>query len=658
MKKNILFLAKAAVVLLVMLLTAVTAWADDISVTYTFSYTSGTLGANRRGHITRQDKTSLTTEWNHGTYGVLWPAYEAHGVDDEYDITFTPNHELDSKEVNNVKSFATETVANSSKEGTTFTVAAGASGYYIKRVTFKNGNTNVATASNITVANSSTLDVLVPPERFFTKVEVELTDNYYGRVTPGSELSITSSPSLTYSNTDYYLAGSTVTLVPTDDNYIVTGVIGVNGATIATNKHSFSFTMPAEDVSPTATLAALSGSCSYSSEFDNCSWHVSDANGDGTYETLTISGTGRIEAYENGTAPWYADFHSTITNLVIDNGIEMIQVSDFYGLTAITEVTLPASVNYIAQNAFEGCSSLARVNIQNTDEVVNLFFSDAFNGCHSSLVIVVPTPALALQYADNEGWTAYAAKLRVTLGSYLFTATDEGGTAAYAITSKTDLRNLSAAVNDGNSVGSGKTFRQTTNITMSGNFDPIGYYYDGQMRFCGTYDGGGYTISGLSVSGDYADAGLFGSVKDGTVKNVRLVSPNVTSSHNNAPVGTVVGYTYNTHVEDCWMYNPTVSGTGSGAYVGAIIGRSMRNTDELTNLYYYDGTHDYAAVKNENTTEDDTFSFTVYDDDGATYQGTKVIPVAALTRSFVSAKNVALERLDLVQSATTVSEVL
>lgn len=66
----------------------------------------------------------------------------------------------------------------------------------------------------------------------------------------------------------------------------------------------------------------------------------------------------------------------------------------------------------------------------------------------------------------------------------------------------------------------------------------------------------------------------------------------------------------------------------------------------------------YAAIKNENTTEDDTFSFTVYDGDGITYQGDKVIPVAALSRSFVSAKNVPLSRLDLEQSATTVSEVL
>ena len=245
------------ITLLTMLLTTATAWATDYTVTYNISYTSGTVGANRHGHITRADNPSLTTEWNHGTYGVLWPANEVHGVDDEYDITFKPNYELDSKEVNDVKSFATESVKNSSSEGTTFTVTVGATGYYIKSVTFKNSDTQVATASNTPVANSSTLNVLVAPEKFFTRIVVELTDNYYALVTPGSGLTVTSSPSLSYNNKAYYLAGSTVTLAPTNASNIVENVSGVDGATIATDKRSFSFTMPTKNVSPAATLTEV-----------------------------------------------------------------------------------------------------------------------------------------------------------------------------------------------------------------------------------------------------------------------------------------------------------------------------------------------------------------------------------------------------------------
>jgi hypothetical protein len=54
----------------------------------------------------------------------------------------------------------------------------------------------------------------------------------------------------------------------------------------------------------------------------------------------------------------------------------------------------------------------------------------------------------------------------------------------------------------------------------------------------------------------------------------------------------------------------------------------------------------YVAIRNGNTTQDDTFSFTVYDGDGVTYEGSKTIPAAALSKGFVSAKNIALERLD------------
>ena len=66
----------------------------------------------------------------------------------------------------------------------------------------------------------------------------------------------------------------------------------------------------------------------------------------------------------------------------------------------------------------------------------------------------------------------------------------------------------------------------------------------------------------------------------------------------------------------------------------------------------------YVAIKNGNTTQDDTFSFTVYDGDGVTYEGTKDIPVTALSRGFVSAKNIALDRLDAKLSSAETTTVL
>ena len=65
----------------------------------------------------------------------------------------------------------------------------------------------------------------------------------------------------------------------------------------------------------------------------------------------------------------------------------------------------------------------------------------------------------------------------------------------------------------------------------------------------------------------------------------------------------------------------------------------------------------YFAIRNGNTTADDTFSFTIYDVDGATYKGDKLIPKEKLG-SFVSAKTVALNRLELLQYSTNVTTAL
>lgn len=63
------------------------------------------------------------------------------------------------------------------------------------------------------------------------------------------------------------------------------------------------------------------------------------------------------------------------------------------------------------------------------------------------------------------------------------------------------------------------------------------------------------------------------------------------------------------------------------------------------------------AIRNDNTTEKDTFSFTIYDADGATYKGSKEIPQAKLASPFVSAKTIPMDRLELSQYAAPATPV-
>jgi len=111
-----------------------------------------------------------------------------------------------------------------------------------------------------------------------------------------------------------------------------------------------------------------------------------------------------------------------------------------------------------------------------------------------------------------------------------FGALTIGGPGTYDISDEADLRTLEEAVNSGNAMV-GYTFVMTQSFEVSTLWIPIGK--DNGLPFNGTFDGDGYTISGLTVdiSGVYepgtadAYAGLFGYIgSDGMVMNVNMAS--------------------------------------------------------------------------------------------------------------------------------------
>ena len=357
------------------------------------------------------------------------------------------------------------------------------------------------------------------------------------------------------------------------------------------------------------TYGYISGKCG-----TNATWSLAKQNGQ--YTALTIGGSGDMNNYGHTTvddlwrtdAPWGYDLTSVtignnitsigdyafigcqqLSSLTIGTGVQTIGTNTFDHCDALTEVTLPASVSTLNAGAFKNCVGLTRLNIQNSDALVTLG-SSGLNGT-ALQYIVVPTPALAVQYKTATNWSASAGKLRVAFGDYLFTATDEGGTAAYAITNETDLRNLSDAVMAWNNA-SGDTFRQTANITLGNTgFIPIGNICKALNKcFRGTYDGGDYTISGLQISksDDYGNYGLFGRVENGTVKNVRLVSPSVNVGNVNSQYlyCALVGDAVSSTVKNCVVITPTIEGIGGQK--GAIIGFFDKNS-YLHNLYFYGG---------------------------------------------------------------------
>ena len=158
-------------------------------------------------------------------------------------------------------------------------------------------------------------------------------------------------------------------------------------------------------------------------------------------------------------------------------------------------------------------------------------------------------------------------------GEYTYTvslaaAKDPGytieGNGSYTVTSADGLINVAELVNGG---------KTDINITLDKDIDltgkewtPIGTGYSN--KYTGTFDGGGHTIKGLTVTTNDQFVGLFGSIGyAGTVKNVMMEDVQITSNRSSGFAGGVAGYSDGT-IENC-----SVSGSVSGTvYVGGVVG--------------------------------------------------------------------------------------
>ena len=135
---------------------------------------------------------------------------------------------------------------------------------------------------------------------------------------------------------------------------------------------------------------------------------------------------------------------------------------------------------------------------------------------------------------------------------------------SYTVTSADGLMNVAELVNGG---------KTDINITLDKNIDltgkgwtPIGTSFDNSYK--GTFDGGGHTITGLTVTTNDQFVGLFGYLnRAGMVKNVVMEGIQITSNHMFGCTGGVVGYSWGI-IENC-----SVSGSVSGTdCVGGVVG--------------------------------------------------------------------------------------
>ena len=155
---------------------------------------------------------------------------------------------------------------------------------------------------------------------------------------------------------------------------MVLSLLGSNAwAVEATSDHAVrSADSEQAEMAAPSTMAATSGKCG-----KKLTWSFK-----GT--TLTISGTGAMNSYEEDDIPWAV---LNVKELVVEDGVTTIGEWAFFECTSLKRVTLASSVKKIDWYAFGNCENLTTVTIP---EGLTTIESNAFLYCSSLRSIDLP----------------------------------------------------------------------------------------------------------------------------------------------------------------------------------------------------------------------------------------------------------------------------
>ncbi len=160
-----------------------------------------------------------------------------------------------------------------------------------------------------------------------------------------------------------------------------------------------------------------------------------------------------------------------------------------------------------------------------------------------------------------------------------------------------DLAQLATDVNGGNKM-SGKTVLLMNDIDLSGypNWTPIGTFNPNSPQancpFSGVFDGQGYSITGLKISGNEDSKGLFGYTYSGAIRNVVIRNPEIEGKDQ---VGALVGYQAysNQGIKNCAVIGGKIQGR---SHVGGLVGymeespiQNCYSTCEVVAMDFYAG---------------------------------------------------------------------
>ena len=113
-------------------------------------------------------------------------------------------------------------------------------------------------------------------------------------------------------------------------------------------------------------------------------------------------------------------------------------------------------------------------------------------------------------------------------------------------------------------------YELTANIDLSGDWEPIGSNSDND-RFTAIFDGTDKTISNLRITGNNSNVGLFSTIQDATISNLKLADIKITGNGN---VGALVGSATDTTLSNIELIGDESQTeiTSNGSNVGGLVG--------------------------------------------------------------------------------------
>lgn len=273
------------------------------------------------------------------------------------------------------------------------------------------------------------------------------------------------------------------------------------------------------------------------------SWKEGDA-----YPTLVsnVSRSMTLKPYLNSCTAKVA-----VSGLTGESGVYLLE-------NGVNTVTLLLDSGYSGENVY------VRTNAANADGQIQLTTSGVS-------VPIGNAEKTILYYGTEEDFEA---------GKW-YTA----GDAPYQISTGKELVNLAQLVNDGTNF-SGKTIKLTADIDLNNQaWTPIGNEngVDAELVFSGTFDGDGYTVSGLNVPDTYFP-GLFGQISTNAKVQNLIVKGSVTGGGVAFDIwGEAAGVAaYNDgYIQNCGFYG-TVTGSSDGSVsvyglTGGVGGGTVKN---------------------------------------------------------------------------------